>query len=279
MRYACCVRALAFGLASLLFASCTPTPAPSRDVGIGDAVPSLFDANISPPDARPVDVNQPDAPRPIGPVVVGPNLDPANYGCLRMTPTPTTGATMPVTLRVVDWSDHGARAGYPVRVFPSATWDTTMSCTGYPGCTEATSDAAGHVSLVIARGRAWVFADASRGTDPTHSAAAQWIAGLDVPAGATTIDVPVLSQHTTSSITTTIDFGGPFALGTVVDCTGAAVQRARVRVFDASGNEVLTSPIGRGPAVLYGDGSGFPRTVSDRPLYAAGHQRDRQRNA
>ena len=261
MRYACRVRALAFGLASIWIASCGPAPVPSTDVGIGDAI---VDSSATSRDVLPVDVNQPDAPRPIGPVVVGPNLDPASYGCLRGRPTPTSGAAMSVTLRVIDWADHAARAGYEVRVFPSATWVTTMSCAGYPGCTEGTSDAAGHVSLAIESGRAWIAVGAFGGGDPTHIAAAQWIAGLDVAAGATTLDVPVLSQRTASSIVMALGFGGPFGLGTVLDCTGAAVQRARVRVFAEGGTEVLTSPLGMGPEVLYGDGSGLPRGGSDR---------------
>ncbi len=211
------------------------------------------------------DVNRPDAPRPVGPVVVGPDLTPADYACLGLTPTPAVGPPVAVSVHVVDWADHGARGAYPISAAPSPTsWDGAGSCAGMPDCSTGTSDASGTVSLALVPGRAWFSAvPGSVVADAGHTPVLQWIAGISVAEGTTDLTLPVLSVRTNSVISSSIGFAGQFLLGQVRDCDGAPVQRVRVRIFDAAGLEQTVSFLG-GPAVTYGNGLGFPGGAAER---------------
>ncbi len=249
------------------------TPAPGGGVVFSSStlgavrimdIVSGMDAGPFGQDAQGLDVNRSDAPRPVGPVVVGPDLTPADYACLGMIATPPMGAPTARTLHVIDWADRGARAGYLARTFPTATWDTSGSCTGYADCSEGTSDASGSATLLIDSGPVWVNVSSPTPTTPSHTASLQWVAGLIVPESATSVEVPVLSQQTQNAITSSTGFSGPMILGHVRDCSDALVQRVRVRLFGAmSGGEILFSPLGGRP-ITYGNGLGFPAGVTDR---------------
>lgn len=211
------------------------------------------------------DVNRLDAPRPIGPVVVGPDLTPAAYDCLGTLPLPVAGAPTPVTVHVTDWADHTLRADYDLHALPLPAWTEIGGCTD-PGCDMGTSDAAGDATMMLAPGPVW-FVSATSATmtrDLGHLAAAAWTAGLVLETGATRIDVPVLSQRTQQAISNALTFGNGFVLGQVRDCDGALVQRVRVRMFDAASDAELLGSFFGGPAVAYGNGVGFPGGTSDR---------------
>ncbi len=214
----------------------------------------VTDAGSSPPDTG----ERADAERPVGPVVVGRDLVPADYGCLGRDPTPPTGPARDVRVHVVDWADHGARHDYQVRAASEDDWWTTGSCDGHADCATGTTDAAGDVTLAIAPGPVFFeVADATRGeTDMSRVAAMQWFAGVRNAATDSVIDLEAISQRTQIALNNATGFGGTWALGTIRDCAGAPVQRVRVRGFDEA-TEIVTSPIGTRP-VAYGNGLGFP---------------------
>lgn len=232
--------------------------------------PSLGDARLmgtvadGPLDAglRSSDVDRPDAPRPPGPVVTGRDLTPADYACLGQRTAPI-GAVVSTSLHTLDWADGTPRAGYFLHLTddPSAL-DASGGCTG-ASCRDVVSDAWGQVTASLREGP--LFLSSTPGTTSTdrfRTAARQWILAATLPVGATTLDVHVLSEHTVSVLATALGPVPRFAVGRIHDCSGALVQRARVRLFDADGLEQTSA--GLGPGVVYGDGLGFPSAIPQR---------------
>lgn len=210
------------------------------------------------------DVNRPDAPRPIGPVVVGPDLTPAAYACLGTVPLPTAASPMPVTLHAIDWADRSTRSDYILHSFPTPLWSMPTGCMPDPGCSEGTTDASGDATLMLTSGALWVSTMSIVPTDPSHAAASSWTAALTVSATTTRLDVPVLSQRTQQALVNSVTRGTAFVLGQVRDCDDAVVQRVRVRVFDSDSNTELVQSVFGGPPIVYGNGVGFPAGTGDR---------------
>jgi len=180
-----------------------------------------------------------DANRPRGPVVVGPDLTPADYTCLGAAEP--VGVPMPVAVQLRDWVDDHPHVGLDVRAASAGGWGTSPDCRVIPDCTEAVSDATGHAMMTLRGGRVWLSTSGGMSVDPTQASVPTWIVGLTVPDGATSLLVPVLSQGTLSRLS--LQASWSTALGRVRDCAGAAVHRAHVRAFDALGRELpLSTP-------------------------------------
>jgi hypothetical protein len=209
-----------------------------------------------------IDANRPDAPRTIGPVAVGPDLLPADYSCLGTTPTPSPGSLAPIRVHVVDWADGLPRSGYSVRAAPTGNW-TTDDCTGVIDCAGGTTDASGDVTLMLRHGPSWARLSSSPGSDAAHTAAGEWVVGRIIGASATALDLTSVSAESQQALQSAAGVIGGIALGTIRDCAGAPVQRARVRLFGSGNAEVLASPRGA-PVLTYGNGNGFPVGSSDR---------------
>jgi hypothetical protein len=214
-----------------------------------------------------LDADRIDAPRPLGPLAIGPDLAPADYTCLGMRRTPAPGDAHRVTLRAIDWADGGIRAAYTIRSASSRNgWNTeTGECSVAPDCTSSVADASGEALRSIHSGPVWVsFASSGAMTDASHTPFPTWVSGLAIDDTTTMLDVPALSNVTGSAFRTALGSPTRLALGRVLDCAGQPVQRARIAVFDALGS-ALSNPVryGNGYRAL-GNGQ---RTVADG-LYA-----------
>ena len=244
------------------------TPGATSVTAFVDAFGDVRVVELSGADASvDLDSDRIDAPRPLAPLAVGPDLAPADYTCLGMRRTPAAGDTHPVTLRAIDWADGGIRASYTIRSASSRNgWNTaTGTCTDAPDCTSGVTDAAGETPTSLRTGPVW-FSSASSGAaaDAAHTPFPTWVSGLAIDDTTTVLDVPALSTVTGSALRAAVGNPTRLALGRVLDCAGHPVQRARVVGFDALGS-ALSTP------VRYGNGFGgvgtSRRTVADG-LYA-----------
>lgn len=217
-----------------------------------------------PPDAgAPPDTNRPDAPIPVGRVVVGPDLTPADYTCLGQRATLSPGPVGPAVVHVTDWADHASRAGYRFTLASSIAL-TSTDCASLAGCSDQITDASGDVSIAALVQPVFIEFYASDGAiNDAHMPAVALVMNRTLAPDATRLEVQSLSQRTQTLMINAAPGNGFRVAGTVHDCAGAPVQRARVRLFDGAGDEVVLS-ITSGQAVLYGDGSGTPTRASER---------------
>jgi hypothetical protein len=201
-------------------------------------------------------------PPPLAPVVVGIDLDPADYSCLGTRDVPANGSLVPVDLHVVDWHDGNFRASYQLRVLLTPPLlDSETDCSFTPDCVFATSDATGHAEVMIPSGPVWIdvvgFDPMGTFIDDRHTPARQAHLPLVVPVEGGPLEIEAVSQRTRGAV------GGfvSTSLGRVRDCRGQRVQRARIRVFDQIGGSEL--PRESSP-VTYGSTSGLPFGGTDR---------------
>lgn len=234
----------------------------------------VFGMPLAPIDAG-SDGAPPDAPRadsgppPLAPVVVGIDLDPADYGCLGMRVVGTRGEPVPVDLHVIDWHDRSFRASYQLRVLltPPNPDLGQIDCSATPDCVLATSDATGHAMVTIPSGPTWVdviqFDPMGTFTDDRHTPARHVHLPIDVPAAGGTVELEALSQRTHTSVGGFTFHFGQLSMGHVRDCDGQPVQRARIRLFDGGTGAELVDTDRRG-MLTYGSTSGLPTGGSDR---------------
>ncbi len=207
------------------------------------------------------DAARPDAGPPrLAPVVVGIDLDPANYACLGTRVISPTGALVPVELRVIDWQDRAPRASYQLRaILAPPNPDLEFDCSTTPDCVMATSDASGAAAVTLPSGPVWFdvvqFDPMGMFIDDRHAPVRQVHFPIDVPVGGGVVELEAVSQRTHTAVGGfTIHFG-QLAMGHVRDCDGQAVQRARVRVFDETEGAEITDT---GGMLTYGTTSGLP---------------------
>jgi hypothetical protein len=206
-------------------------------------------------------------PLPLAPVVVGIDLDPADYSCMGTRVVPDSGDMVAVELRLIDWEDGLFRASYQFRALASPpTPDTMFDCFSTPDCT--TTDATGHASLMLPAGPIWIdvlsFDPSGTFTDDRHQPARNVHLPVIVPPGGGAIDVETISARTAASVgVTTGTHFGQVTMGRVLDCNGDLVQRARIRAFDDRTRSELFDA-GDGLLYTYGTTSGIPIGGRDR---------------
>ncbi len=205
------------------------------------------------------DVNRPDAPRAIGPVVVGPDLAPARYDCLGADAIGGPGPAVDVDVEVRALFDQVPRARASLVASPVPRWDQPVDCTTCPG---GTTDDAGHVTMALAPGRYWIYVGSSGGS-PTYDLSEAWIAGVPVASGARSLVVSGVTIHD-DVILRNLSQGLAYAVGRVLDCDARAVQRAEVRIYDARTGAPVALALDGGPAARYASHGGLPIVAADR---------------
>jgi hypothetical protein len=178
-------------------------------------------------------------PTPLAPVVVGIDLDPADYSCLGMRVVEPRGDAVAVDVQVVDWQDRSFRASYQFRAVlsPPNPDDGSFDCTGVPDCVFATSDATGHATFMVPSGPVWIDVVSLDPTltmfpDDRHTPTRQVHLPLEVPAAGGAVELEAVSARTQQTVSGFGTHFGQLTMGHVRDCMGQLVQRARLRVFD-----------------------------------------------
>lgn len=239
----------------------------SRGTTVRDAGPRDAPVRDAPArDAPSVDAPRLDAgPPPTPPVTVGVDLRPADFSCRgTRTAPPLGGAPAPSPILVVEYLDGGGRASF----------HSSRDALGAIGSGSTDSTGMGDT---VARDGAWTTLDFdfTSGASDALTIPTQSLHFLSFDPTSTT-RVEVLSQRTWSVMATALSPFGDLRgvlVGTVTDCDGAAVGRARIRVFVGS---TELDPLAGSFAAGYSSGStrvptpGTTRTSADGAFFAVG---------
>lgn len=182
-------------------------------------------------------------------------VGPADYACRGTRTAPTGGDEVSFTGSVEDFFTEMAVEGLTVQYFPDNLPSVDGSCMG--SCVELTSNASGDVSLSGPEG-GWIAYRVQAGDGVQAGASREYIEAVQsnvvVPAEGGSENLIAVSASTRATIISLLGVspqdGTATITGQVTDCAEGAVQHARVRVFDSSG-EVEFGSDRSGPRTFY----------------------------
>lgn len=264
------------GLLASLGAGCSEPIRGSGDAGPPDAptgldapapidAPPVVDAPTFPdtPEDAPTAVDVPapiDVPGDAGPPEVTTAGGAAVFACASFHPIPGPDGDVPV--QVEQFASGNPVASATVQVFPEEA-GVPATCNAATMCQEAVTDGSGLTTM-----RAPAEAVRTLRVLATAGTLETFVNHSSVPTGAgATWNARVLEASLVgiafSSAGRTRVAGTAILTGLVTDCSGATVGESTIRVFRASGTEVVGSALATDPFTAYVD-SGLPRPALTR---------------
>ncbi len=187
---------------------------------------------------------------------------PANFGCRGSVTAPSGSGDVTFTVTAKDFFDGNPVEGLMVQFFPDGMPTLDQTCTGM--CQAVTTDASGQASVMGSEG-AWYAYRVLPGSGIDNGTPSDYIGVVqfneETPADGGNGTLNVVKGSTRDSILLLLgvsqEDGTAVVTGEVLDCDGAPVSNATVRVFDSSG-EIPLGFARSGPRAFYFNGASSP---------------------
>lgn len=229
----------------------------------------------TPPDAGPPPTDGggghvfPTLPRATNGTPAMPEASLANYDCVGTRTAPTPGANVSYTFELRGFGSGDAVANARVFFFPDNVPQTVDCTSASPTCTGScitfTTDSSGNGSVMGPASAWYAYSICPR---PGATMASTYVDSLQInesapAAGGTAVEGNAVSVSTLNLIPAAFGFtrvpDSAIVAGEISDCDGDQVRGGYVRLFDASGAELLSVPdVNDAPHIQYFDGNENP---------------------